>query len=260
MKRVVFSILAVSVLLVSCNNKSENDQTTDLQTDNSANDLAIADTSNENVSDTYLYVTAVSGLSLREHNNLNSEKLGRMPYGTKIRVIASEEKPTMTVGGIKGAMDQVEYNHKTGYAFNGYLSKFFPPEKDAKPKYYAEELKTFFPKVSYSESVGGTASKPINTQTLLLPTQQWHEAFFVAQQLYDFPKELQFPNAKGKDEQIIKDSKPKKDVWTSELRVNREDNSLQKIEYHYLTKGFGYTVSITPEGEMMKLEKTEVVE
>ena len=83
---------------------------------------------------------------------------------------------------------------------------------------------------------------------------------FVAQQLYDFPKELQFPNAKGKDEQIIKDSKQKKDVWTSELRVNREDNSLQKIEYHYLTKGFGYTVSITPEGEMMKLEKTEVVE
>ena len=260
MKKVVFSILAASTLLASCNNKSENKQTTDLQTDNTANDLAIADTSLDNSNDTYLYVTAVSGLSLREHDNLNSEKLGRMPYGTKIRVIASEEKPTMTVGGIKGSMDQVEYNHKTGYAFNGYLSKFFPPEKDAKPKYYAEELKTFFPKVSYSEAVGGTASKPINTETLLLPTQQWHEAFFVAQQLFDFPKELQFPNPKGKDEQVFKDSKPKKDVWTSELHVSRKDNTLEKIVYNYRTEGFGYTVSITQDGDMMKLEKTEVVD
>ena len=116
----------------------------------------------------------------------------------------------MNVSGIKGGMNEIEYNQKKGFAFNGYLSKFFPPERDSKAKGYAEELEVFFPRVVYSESVAGTASKPINTESLVLPTTQWHEAFFVAQQLFDFPKEFSFPNPKGKDEQVLKDSKPKK--------------------------------------------------
>lgn len=260
MKKVVFSILAVSIVLVSCNNKPESNQEIDLLESKVSKDLAIADPSNETREANYLYVTAISGLSLREHNNLNSEKLARMPYGTKIRVITSEEKPTMTVGGIKGGMDEVEYNHKTGFAFNGYLSKFFPPEIDVKPKYYAEELQTFFPEVSFTETIGGTASRPINTETLVLPTTLWHEAFFVAQQLFDFPKDFQFPNPKGKDEQVIQGKKPKNDVWTTELRVNRKDNSLEKITYVYGNKGFNYTVTIVQDGETMKLEKVAVVE
>jgi len=46
----------------------------------------------------------------------------------------------MTVGGIKGGMHEVEYNQHSGYAFNGYLSRFFPPDEDMKPKAYAEAL------------------------------------------------------------------------------------------------------------------------
>ena len=95
---------------------------------------------------------------------------------------------------------------------------------------------------------------------MILPTNQWHEAFFVAQRLFDFPKEYDFPNPKGKDEQVYKGKKPVKNVLISELRVNRKDNALEKIEYVYTTKGFGYTVAIIKKGETIKIEKTERVE
>ncbi len=257
MKKVVFSILTVALvtLFVSCKN-----ETKDLQTDTTVNDLAIADTSSEEPPKEFLYVIAHSGLSLREFDNLNSEKLAVMPYGTKLKVISAEDKPTMTVGGIKGGMDEVEFNHKKGFAFNGYLSKFFPPEQDISAKAYAEELQKLFPKVSYSEATGGTASRPSNTETIMIPTTQWHEGFFIAQRLFDFPKEFSFPNPKGKDKQVIKDKMPKKNVWVSELQIDRTNDELQKIEYTYKAKRISSTVSITQEGDLMKIEKTEVVE
>lgn len=254
MKRVVFSILAVSLLVISCKNDTPEPEIVD-----TSNDLALAETS-EISKEEYLYVTAFNGLSLREFNNLNSEKLAVMPYGTKLKVISSEDKETMTVGGIKGAMHKVEYNHKNGFAFNGYLSKFFPPEQDQKAKYYAEELIEFFPTVNYAESVGGSASKPSNSQTLVLPTKKWHEAFFVAQRLFDFPKEFKFPGPKGKDTQIIKGKKSKSDDWTNELHITRKNNQLEKIEYLYALKGYKYNITMVPDGEMMVLKKTEIVE
>jgi hypothetical protein len=255
MKKVVLITIAASILFVSCKNESK-----ETPTPQNSNDLALADTSLEDTAPEFLYVTAYNGLSLREFNNLKSDKLAKMPYGTKVKVITPEKNSTMTVGGIKGGMNEIEFNHKKGFAFNGYLSKFFPPESDTKAKGYAEELTTLFPAVKFSESVGGTASKPTNTETLILPTSQWHEAFFVAQRLFDFPKDFDFPNPKGKNEQIIKDKKPEKGVWKSELKVNRKDDTLEKIEYVYSTQGFGYSVILTKEGETMKLEKTEKVE
>ncbi len=255
MRKVVLITLAASIIFVSCKNEA-----TEATIDTSIKDLALVDTSIEDANPEYLYVTAYSGLSLREFNNLKSEKLAKMPYGTKVKVITSEESLTMNISGIKGGMNEVEFNHKKGFAFNGYLSKFFPPEKEIKAKGYAEDLKKIFPKVLFSESNGGTASKPTNTETLTLPTTQWHEAFFVAQRLFDFPKEYDFPNPKGKDEQIYKGKKPVKNVLVSELRVIRKENTLEKIEYVYTTKGFGYKVVIIKKGETIKIEKTEKVE
>src|SRR5690606_37348851 len=142
-------------------------------------------------------VTAVSGLTLRAFPNLQSEKLAVMPLGTKVKIVKAESETTMNVGGIDGAMDEVEYNNKKGFAFNGFMSKFSPPAEDASAKNYAEELKKDFSKVNYSEATGGTASKPTKTETLILPTDKWHEAFFTAQQLFAIPKSFAFPNPKG---------------------------------------------------------------
>jgi hypothetical protein len=225
-------------------------------------DLAVVESvsSEEIATETFLYVTASTGLSLREYNNLKSKKLAVMPYGTKVKVIAPEENSTMIIDEIKGGMDQIEYNHKKGFAFNGYLSKYFPPEKGISPKGYAEELKLIFPEVLFTETTGGTASKPSNTETLLLPTTKWHEAFYIAQQLFEFPSEFTFPSHKGKEKEIIKTKKSKRTSWISELQVSRQDNKLTKIEYIYKTKGFARSVIIKKEGAMIKLSNIEVVD
>jgi hypothetical protein len=263
MKTVKFlSLLLIGAfLLVSCK-QSKNDFIP--HKNESAVEIGMTDSENLNETiidneSTYLYVTASTGLSLREYANLQSKKLGIMPYGTKLKVIETETDPTMNIGGIIGGMDQVEFNHKTGYAFNGYLSKFFPPELDISVKGYAQELKKIFPKVVYTENVGGSASAPTNTETIILPTKKWHEAFFIAQKLFEIPKEFKFPKPTGKNIEIIKDSKPEKNIWVSELRIYRNNKTTEKIEYTYSSKGYSKLVTIINEGDSMKISKTEEV-
>jgi len=257
MKKVAYSlfVLAVTITVLSCKNETKSNESSEISEE--TNNLALAEKETKTTPD-FLYVTASSGLTLRKHDNLNSDKLGVMPYGTKIKVIAPENEETMTIGGIRGAMHEIEYNQKTGYAFNGYLSRFFPPEEDINAKIYADDLKGQFPEVSFTETSGGTASKPTNTETLVLPTDKWHEAFYIAAELFDIPKSFAFPTPKGSKEETIKEKDPKSGTWTSQLTVNRKDNSLEKINYDYRTEGFGYSVNITKEGKEMKLERTEV--
>lgn len=259
----IFAAAIFTTAFVSCKNEKSAEIYEESVPKNPAElpgeDLAIADLEIEDPSSEYLYVTAYSGLSLREFNNLHSEKLARMPYGTKVRVITSEEKPTMKIEGIQGAMDQVEFNHKKGFAFSGYLSKYFPPERDINVKGYAEALQEFFPDVKYLEEKGGTASNPSTTEGIVLPEAEWHEAFFTAQRLFDFPKEFAFPKPKGKDSEVIFDGKPKKGVWKSELQVTRKDNKLEKIEYVYDSEKYTHTVTIVQENDAMKLSKTETI-
>lgn len=250
MKTVILSIIAIAgfSLLFSCKNdvKKDEDSTT-----------IVTDSIPQETTPEFMYVSAVSGLTLRKYNNLQSEKLSVMPLGTKVKIINAESKTTMNVGGIEGAMDEVEYNHQKGFAFNGFLSKFFPPELDASAKSYSEELKKDYATVNYSEATGGTASKPTKTETLIIPTDKWHEAFFTAQQLFDIPKEFAFPNPKGSNNETQQNGNKKKNDLTSELQISRSDNELQKILYNYRTQGFGYTVTITKDGGNMKIEKVE---
>lgn len=251
MKTVALSLIAIVgfTFLFSCKNDAK--KTDETQT-------VATDSIPQKTAPEFMYVSAVSGLTLRQYNNLQSDKLAVMPLGTKVKIVNAEGKTTMNVGGINGAMDEVEFNHQTGFAFNGFLSKFFPPEEDASAKSYAEVLKKDFPAVSYSETTGGTASKPTKTETLILPTDKWHEGFFTAQQLFGIPREFAFPNPKGSNSETQQNGNKKKADLTSELQISRNDNQLQRIVFNYKTNGFGYTVTISQEGEKMKLEKVEV--
>lgn len=267
MKKVVFALLgmACSISLFSC---KENPQPNSIliEKDNAQGDvLLVEDPEPEDLAlahpselrETYLYVTAISGLSLREHNNLQSKKLGKIPYGTRVKVIQAEPLQTMNVAGIPGGMDKIQYNHKQGYAFNGYLSRYFPPERDINTKAYAQELKEFFPEIIYLEHKGGTASAPTTTQTLSLPNATWHEAFFIAQRLYDFPEEFEFPDKKGKTRQVIQDKNPKRDRWTSQLEISRNKTDLTQIAYVYSSKKYDSKVTIERVGNVLKLSRIE---
>ena len=255
----ILSLALVSIaLFLSCKNE-ENPSTKNII--NSEDDIAIIDlkTDDENTEIDYLYVTSTSGLSLREYANLQSEKLAIMPYGTKVKIISSELKPTMKVREISGGMDHIEFNHKKGFAFNGYLSQYFPPEKGISAKKYGEELLLLFPTVNYSETISGTASNPINTEILALPEMQWHEAFYMAQQLFNIPKKFVFPSLKGTDKEIVLGGELKKESRVSELQITRKNELLSKIKYKYKNKGFTKIVSIYKEGGKIIIENVEEI-
>lgn len=261
MKKVVFVFIAVllTTLAISCKTDSSEKNPLELNdTEIIAEDLALGNSAEIN-SLQYMYVTAPSGLSLREFDNLQSEKLARMPYGTKVKIVNAEINPTMTVDGIRGGMHEIEYNHKKGYAFNGYLSKYFPPELNISAKGYASELQQYFPEVSYSNETGGSVTNPSTTETLILPNAEWHEAFYIAQRLFDFPKEFEYPAQKGKKTEVIADKKPKKNVWKSELQISRNDDGLEQILYVYNSEKFDSTVRVEKLDNAMKVSKTEII-
>ena len=253
MKIKLFSLIIILgiISLSSCKNDIK---------DNEENQVVVSDTIPSKTQPDFMYVTAVSGLTLRELPNLQSEKLSVMPLGTKVKLIAHDEKTTMNIGGIDGAMDEVEYNGQKGFVFNGFISRFLPSGENADPKNYFEDLKKDFPKVDYTEITGGTASKPSKSQTIVLPTDLWHEGFFMAQQLYGIPRQFAFPNPKGSNNETQQNSNKKKGDLTSELQITRSANTLQKIAYDYSTRGLSYTVTITKEGDEIKIEKVEEVD
>jgi len=256
--KIVSLALISTFVLFSCKDAETSPSEVEIT---SEKEIALAETTlGEKPSVTYLYVTASTGLSLREYANLQSKKMAVMPFGTRVKVISSEKNSTMRIAEINGGMDEIEFNQKKGFAFNGFLSKYFPPEKGISAKGYADELKEDFPKVFFSETTGGTVSKPANKETLTLPESKWHEAFYIAQQLFNFPKEFAFPSSKGKEIQVVKEKKHQKNSWTSELQITRKEESLAKIEYVYKNKRFSKLITITKEGSGMKISKIEVVE
>ncbi|WP_310993351.1 hypothetical protein [Aequorivita marina] len=253
MKTIAFSIIAIVgfAFLFSCKNDVKNSE----EVTSVATDSIPAETKPKT-----MYVTAVSGLTLREHPNLQSSKLAVMPLGTKVRLINAEGETTMNVGGIDGAMDEVEFNNIKGFAFNGFMSKFPSPGDNIVTKNYAEALKEDFQNVEYTETTGGTASKPTKAETLILPTDKWHEAFFMAQQLFNIPRQFAFPNPTGSNHETQQNTNKKKNVFISELEVSRNANQLQQITYNYKTDGFGYVVTISKDAKGMKIEKVEVAD
>ncbi len=256
----IISIAAVALTIVfSCKTETEKSQNKDPE-----KELALTQTNtNPNFvakTETYKYVIATTGLSLREYNNLNSKKLAIMPYGTRVKVLTPETKNTMTVSGIKGGMDEVAFNHKEGFAFNGYLSTYFPPEEDMNIHGYASELKTVFPDVTYSKIVGKSVRKPSVTETVTLPNAQWSEAFFIAKKIGNIPAYFAFPSTRGNKNQVLSEPDSKDKPWTSELRITRDQNTIKTIKYYYKNKNVTSIITLTKEGTVMKISKTEVVE
>ena len=76
-----------------------------------------------------MYVAARTGLSIREKPQAEAKVLDKIPYGTKIVLIPSDqEMNTIIVEGMKGYWQKVKYNNKTGYIIDSYLFPSPPPK------------------------------------------------------------------------------------------------------------------------------------
>lgn len=254
-KALIIPMFALATLFASCNNEETVEETALAE----AVLTEVIPAPISEVKETTLYVTAPSGLSLRKHNNLNSEKLAVMPHGTPVKVIDFQNQATMTVGGIKGGMHKVVYNNKEGYAFNGYLSTFFPPEKGTNAAQYVTDLQATHPKAQFVATTGGTASSPSNTETVTLPTTNWTEAFYIAQKLYEIPSVFSCPSQQGTPQQTLVNPKKPSYISESEMRVERGDEGIEKITYLQAGEGYGSTITLFKEDGSINIAWSTII-
>lgn len=77
-----------------------------------------------------LWVAAKSGLSIREKPSTTAKVLDKIPYGTKITLLNTEEESVSVITeGMLGYWEKVSYNNKTGYIVNSYLLPLPPPKQ-----------------------------------------------------------------------------------------------------------------------------------
>lgn len=71
------------------------------------------------------YVSAESGLSLREQPDISAKMLSKLSYGEAIGIIEKTDKKLVVLDGgekVSGEWVKVETRNHIGYVFNGYLS------------------------------------------------------------------------------------------------------------------------------------------
>src|SRR5688572_14837123 len=79
-----------------------------------------------------VYVSAKTGLSMRDKPDAKATVIGKIPYGTKINVNYPEEIVNINTEGMEGAWGKVTFGGKTGYIVNSYLMPSPPPKATVK--------------------------------------------------------------------------------------------------------------------------------
>lgn len=204
------------------------------------------------------YITAGSGLSLREASNLNSRKILTIPYGGEVRHISTPEHTSMTVDGITGNMVEVSYQGAKGFVFSGYLSTLSPPLENETVQEYAKRLSTPEKPINVSKIKNTKGDEFGLTTTIELPAKSWGEAFSLARGLFDIPKGIKVDLTNTAKSLVINKNKREK-TKTDELIVMRDDqNILQNITYTYLMRDYKRTVTITKKYTLFSISEVEV--
>ena len=225
---------------------------------------------------TFAYVLAPGGLYLRAHNNLHSERLTLMPWGSKVLIQEKPSDNTMTVSGIPGTMYTVRFNDLDGYAFSGYLGPYAPPGHKMNASQYAAHLidiQNVDAETScgadskdlnlpqYSRTVSEDLTAPSVTETLFMPGMNLNQSYLVAQRLFGIPEDLKCPSVIGAENAVYPDKKPKKGIWKSELAVRRANGQIQEMTYLYRSKNFMRRVHLAPRenGVLIKAHEANIL-
>jgi hypothetical protein len=203
------------------------------------------------------YVLAQSGLNLRKDADPNSAKLELIPLGGKVTLLTPPAAKNMNIDQLTGGMAKVKYGDKTGFVFDGYLSKFPPPKQSINiPGGYT--LENYVDKLRASSELGIILEEHkmdyggiISTESSIhLPTENWQEAFLIAKLLLNIPPKLLYPKINRAVETIIPNPDKKEQAWSDEMKVERDKTGqLLSIYYYYRSEGGGWGAKITKSTE-----------
>ena len=71
------------------------------------------------------WISASSGLRMRDQPNLNGKKLDVIPYGERVNWVAENEE-TVFLAGTSGKWTKVKWEGKDGWVYGGFLSSMHP--------------------------------------------------------------------------------------------------------------------------------------
>jgi len=205
-----------------------------------------------------LYVTAGSGLSLRQGTNLKSKKILTIPYGSQIEHLSSPEHTTMTVAGITGDMLQVEYQGAKGFVFSGYLSSLAPPLEEENVEQYAKRLSTPEHVIPVTKTKNPKGEAFGLTTSIELPAKSWGEAYLLGQTLFDIPKSIAV-DLTNSSKATLSNPKKRSKTKIDEVVISRDDkNQVNAITYSYALRDYSRTVTITYNNENYLITESEV--
>lgn len=118
-----FIIIILLLTLTSCQKESEERDNSSEKTAEKVDQKVESEEKKEATLsyEIYRYVSAQAGLRMRDKPDLDGEKLGVIPYNTKVKMLQITGDK-MFIAGETGYWTEVDYNGSRGWVFGGFLS------------------------------------------------------------------------------------------------------------------------------------------
>ena len=212
----------------------------------------------------YMYVSAPSGLNLREGDQ-ESAVITKIPYATKVKMLEGSLDGNFTVENLEGRMEKLEYEGQEGFAFSGFLSIIPPPSGDTDPakaesKYQlVRDYAAFLDGQGFKSLLEEPQTEEVRMQ-LYLPAR-FNGAFMIMKQLFFIPGEYSLP-PKGEAINYSTPEKPSKaaqegpyDYVTQTLSHGTDPEGRSTATYYDDSEVGGREINLVPEpdGEGMEI-------
>ena len=205
------------------------------------------------------YVLAPNGLNLRSQADVNSEKLGVIPYASKVEIMEVAASSEMTVDNYPGGMAKVKFGQKVGYVFDGYLCRMPAPQvrkshgeynfRDYVKSVRKEGLSIVYEKCDKDHNGFGYGDEngyDINEESLIPYITDWAEAYLLAQRYFDL--QFPFPTPSTKEKEVFENPNKPEYIWYDQQTVYRNsEGEIIKIELWVRGEGGGRTIEIVPD-------------
>jgi hypothetical protein len=164
------------------------------------------------------YVHALSGLRLRDSASETGAVVATIPYGEKIKILSNESRID-TLYGLQGSWSKVEWNQKSGYVFNGFLSRYPLLKKDYDWDLYFKESK-----IPFKEETIDLQGTGVNKTIYTLENISVEEVFFMLRSNNFYKETLKSIDLQKKSQHVVNS----KNNFTVDCSVTR--NSQGQIE------------------------------
>lgn len=193
----------------------------------------------------FAYVVSEKGLRMREKPSTRAKSVDSIAYGTRVAIIDVVGE-IVELGGRRGQWVNAKFGSVKGYLFDGFLTKLPPPALLNKQNLKTEQLAAAQDEAlsryyELAKSKGIDVIYEEESSTLIIPSDDLKEVYFLSRLMFGIPEELSFP---ASYQRFLATFETPQDVWTQQLQATRRDD--EKVQQLTFTEeGVNGTFMIT---------------